>query len=162
MGYSFRGSVHYHHDRKQGWMQSDMVQATPLTEGNRKSTDCHTGWNLRKETVKLKPAPTVIHLIQQAKPHILIMLLPLWANLFQATTYPKHTGVWNSPWCSKETCIEDVLLKVAETARLLRQKCWSCVFFQLAVFSNKGLHMKYGVLDEFEWSELKNNLRKPV
>lgn len=49
LAYSFRGSVHYHHDWEHDCMQADMVlkQTVLLLAGKRKSTDCYTEGSLR-------------------------------------------------------------------------------------------------------------------
>lgn len=59
-------------------MQAYMVLVTSSPEGNRKSTDSHTVWY--PEYRKPQPPHPVTHFLQQRKPHLLVVPLPLEVN----------------------------------------------------------------------------------
>ena len=67
--YSFGGSVHYHHDRKLGSKQADMVLEKELSilhldlKAAKEEYLFHDGWGLILGD--LKPTPTVMHFLYQ-------------------------------------------------------------------------------------------------
>jgi hypothetical protein len=81
LAYSFRGSVHYHHGRKYGSVQADIVlELLKVLHLDQKATgDCHlwaartrlgfyTGWNL--SIGDLKPCPHD-EALPPTRPHLL-------------------------------------------------------------------------------------------
>ena len=66
LAYRFRGSVHYHHDRKHGSLQADIVLEEPRIlhhdpEAVRRSLSFYTEWTL--SIGASKPIPTVTHFL---------------------------------------------------------------------------------------------------
>ena len=62
VAYSFRGSVHYHHDRGHGSNQTVCGAGYILTRGSTKLSDCYIEWILRNRP---QSPPTVTHFFQQ-------------------------------------------------------------------------------------------------
>lgn len=83
----FRGSIHYHPDREQGDMKTDVVWSweSYILQGNRKWTDSHVEESLSKRDLRVYP--TVTHFLQQGA----YLLVPLWLGGGIFSFKPPHT-----------------------------------------------------------------------
>jgi hypothetical protein len=74
LAYSFRGSVHYHHDRKHGSVQADIVQELRVlhlvSKTNRRRLASR---QLGRRSLKAHPHSDTL---PPTKPHLLIVPLP--------------------------------------------------------------------------------------